>query len=436
MLARQLLTDDGAIFVAIDDHESHHLRMLMNEVFGEENFVAQIVWQKRYTRSNNTERFTSVIDHVLLYQKSEAFRPNLQPRTERDLVEFKNPDDDPRGPWKPTSFLNQVPPERRPNLTYPITNPNTGQVTENDRKAWRVNRETYERLLSEGRLWWGRDGARPIPQVKTYQSEVRQGLTPINFWSHQYAGHTDLAHAELKALFGRKVFDTPKPSLLIRRMLEHATGPEDYVLDFFAGSGSTAQAVMELNAEDGGARRYMLVQLPEPVSEGAFDTISAITRARARRVAERLASSTSDSSSHNGFRAFSLQPTQLPSWPSHDPPTDAEALLTQLHAQLEVGEQRSDGEALLFEVIPLVGLTLDVAYSRIDICGREVFEVSEGRLIFVPDTQAVTLDFIDELVRREPERVVFREASFDGDDGLMLAARQAAQRHAVVLHTV
>ena len=442
VLARNLLTDDGAIFVAIDDHEVHHLRLLMNEVFGEENFVASITWQKRYTRSNNTDRFTSVVDRILLFQRSEAFAANLQPRTDRDLVEFKNPDKDPRGPWKPTSFLNQVPPERRPNLAYTITNPNTGQATEPDRKAWRVNQAGFDRLSSEGRLWWGKDGTRPIPQVKTYQSEVRQGLTPINFWSHQFAGHTDLAHTELKELFGRKVFDTPKPSLLIRRILEHATGPTDTVLDFFAGSGSTGQAVLELNSDDGGRRRCILVQLPEPLTEGEFDTIAVITRERMRRVAQRLRGVGNLPPGQLGFRAFSLAESVLPTWPADGAPGDVAGLSALLEAHASGPSEDAAPGTLLFEVLLRAGVRLDrpvevvdVAWDGAEQASLSAFDVDNGRLL-VCLHPSIDRDAVEALVARGPERLVLLEDAFAGDDALRLTAVRLAAAATVELRTV
>ena len=434
VLARNLLRPDGAIFVAIDDHEVHHLRLLMNEIFGEENFVASIVWQKRYTRSNNTDRFTSVVDRILLFQRSDAFKANLQPRTERDSVDFKNPDDDPKGPWKPTSFLNQVPPERRPNLAYPITNPNTGKVTHPDRKAWRTNQAGFERLSSEGRLWWGKDGTRPIPQVKTYQSEVRQGLTPINFWSHQYAGHTDLAHTELKELFGRKVFDTPKPSLLIRRILEHASAPDDLVLDFFAGSGSTGQAVLELNRDDGGRRRCILVQLPEALTEGRYETIASITRDRLRRVAQRLRTSANLPPGQLGFRAFQLAPSVLPQWP-HEGLKDLQALEGALKAhESGLGSEAAPGE-VLFEILLRAGMRLDASVEVVSLGDNEAYEIDNGRLIICLD-EALERPSLDALLERRPERLVLREVLFEEKDAYRLEAVRAAEEASVELRTI
>jgi adenine-specific DNA-methyltransferase len=415
-VARSLLRPDGCVFVCVDHTESHHLRMLMNEVFGEENFVAQIAWQKRYTRANNTERFTSVVDQILLYQRSAEFKPNLLPRTDRDLTEFRNPDDDPRGPWKLTSFLNQVPPERRPNLVYPVTNPNTGVVTHNDRKAWRVNRAGYERLLGENRLWWGRAGTRAVPQVKTFLSEVRQGLTPINFWSYEYAGTSDRAHDELKELFGKKIFDTPKPTLLIRRMLEHATGPDDLVLDFFAGSGTTAAAVMDLNAQDGGRRRAILVQLPETIEgEGAYKTICDITRERVRREGAARADVLSEAA--RGFRAFRLGASGLPRWPKDLTEGELEAALGRAGA----GASSEHDEALLFEALLMAGFPLDSALNHTEVAGKSVTEVANKAMVVSLER---TLDdaFFEALATRGYRRVIVRDASFADDQARLRAS--------------
>jgi adenine-specific DNA-methyltransferase len=430
-LARELLAPDGALFVSIDDGELAHLRLLLDELFGREHFVAQIAWQKRYTRSNNTDGFTSVIDHVLLYRRSEAFEPRLLPRTDRDAAEFRNPDGDPRGPWKPTSFLNQVPPERRPNLAYPIINPTTGDTTLNTRKAWRTNREGFERLAREGRLWWGRDGRRPIPQVKTYLSEIRQGLTPTNFWSHAYAGHTDTAHTELKALFGKKVFDTPKPTLLIRRMLEHATGPDALVLDFFAGSGATAEAVLEQNLADGGSRRFILVQLPELVGRDGFDTIADITRARVRRVVERLGDALPVAA--RGFRAFKLSPPAIRPWPVV--PMTAARASAELRAQVDPAAPRGEAESVVFEVAARAGVPIGAPFSIVAVAAAEATLFADDALcvcLAEPMTDAIAAA----LAERRPAVAVCLERAFGGDDGLRLRVRDRLREAGVVLRTV
>ena len=260
--AHGLLRPDGSLFVSIDDNESHRLRHLLDEVFTPSYFVAQVEWQKRYTRSNNTNNFTTVLEHIVVYSRSDAFQVRLLPRTDEANARFTNPDNDPRGPWKAVPFLNPLSPDQRPNLCYPITNTNTGKTTVPTRKAWRRDKSEFERLLKENRFWWGRDGKSRVPDMKVFLSEVKQGMTPITFWDHEFAGHTDNANAEIKCLFGEKVFDTPKPSSLVRRVCQHGTDADttDYVMDFFAGSGSTGQAVIDQNRDDDGNRKYVLVE--------------------------------------------------------------------------------------------------------------------------------------------------------------------------------
>jgi site-specific DNA-methyltransferase (adenine-specific)/adenine-specific DNA-methyltransferase len=276
-LLRQFLKDDGAIFISIDDNEVGHLRLMMDEIFGKTNFVTQIEWQKRYTRSNNTNGFTTVVEHILVYQKSDSFQPNLVEKGEEADARYKNPDDDPRGPWKAIPFLNPLSPEARPNLCYDIIQPNTGEILKNTKKAWRASKETFETYVEENRVWWGSNGKSNIPNIKRFLSEVRSGMPPINFWDYGFAGHTDIANAEIKDLFGEKVFDTPKPSQLIARVIEHAADKDDLILDSFAGSGTTGHAVLKMNQQDGGNRRFILVEM-EP------DIARKLTSERLRRV--------------------------------------------------------------------------------------------------------------------------------------------------------
>ena len=309
LLARGLLTEDGAIFVSIGLTEHARLVQMLCEVMGEANFRADVVWQKRYTRSNNTRDFTTVVEHIVVFAKSAAFTVNLLPRTQAADARYANPDNDPRGPWKPASFLNPLPPAQRPNLCYPITNPSTGQVTWPTTHAWRRSAAEYERLAADGLLYWGTDGRSAVPSVKMFLAEVR-GLTPTDFWSHEYAGHTDEGTRDLAALIGGKVFNNPKPVKLMRRVLEHASDPSCTVLDFFAGTGTMAQAVLELNAADGGRRAFIAVQLPErchPRSAAArqgFTTIADICAERIRRAGAALRSAAPAHPSWDGDVGF------------------------------------------------------------------------------------------------------------------------------------
>ena len=273
-LLRKLLAPTGAIFISIDDNEYANLKLVCDEIFGMTNFRSDVIWQKRYTRSNNTVDFTNVTEHVLVYSKSAEFNVNLLPRNEETDKSYTNPDNDPRGPWMTSSFVNPATKEARPGLVYEIEAPD-GRIVTHPTHAWKQSRENYERLRDEGRFWWGLDGNAKYPRLKQYLSEAR-GLTPINLWTHEYAGNTDMGGNELKEIIGAKVFDYPKPSLLIRRVLEHATNSNSLVLDAFGGSGTTGQAVIQQNAIDGGNRRFILIELS--------DYVDTVTAERVRRV--------------------------------------------------------------------------------------------------------------------------------------------------------
>lgn len=256
VILRNLLSEDGSIWITLDDHESHYMKVLCDEIFGRENYRATITWQKKYSVSNNAKGLASITDFVLLYAKSPAFQNRLLPRSDEAKARYSNPDNDSRGPWKAVDYLNQATPSQRPNLCYDIRNPNTGAVIKNTKKAWKYATDVHQRHVAENRLWWGIDGTNTAPALKLFLSEVRDGMTPHNWWSHEDVGHTDEAKKEMIALFGAKdVFDTPKPERLIKRVLELATEPGDLVLDSFLGSGTTAAVAHKMG------RRWIGIEL-------------------------------------------------------------------------------------------------------------------------------------------------------------------------------
>jgi adenine-specific DNA-methyltransferase len=416
-LARNLLADDGAIFISIDANEIANLIRLLDEVMGEQNFRSNIVWQKRYTRSNNTQNFTAVVEYVVVFSKSDQFIVNLLPRTEEADARYSNPDNDPRGPWKGASFLNPATPAQRQNLCYEIINPNTGQSTWPTTNAWRRSKAEYDRLQAQGLLYWGVDGKSPVPSIKMFLSEVR-GLTPTNFWSHEYAGNTDDGTSDLTELIDGKVFDNPKPVLLIKRILEHATDQSSVVLDFFAGSGSMAQALLELNASDGGARRFIAVQIPENCDpkttayKAGFATIADIAKERVRRVGANIASTGGPDAARIdvGFRLLKVGSTNF---------TDVECLpdaLVQDDLVLfseSVKPDRTD-EDLLFQVLLQWGLELTMPIRVEQIDGREVFSVEEGTLITC-FAKHISPTVVREIARKQPMRAVFLDSGFATD---------------------
>jgi len=266
-LLREFLTEDGAIFVSIDDNELFLVKLLMDEIFGPRNFRSCITWQRKYSVSNNFKGIATIVDYILVYSKSQKFTNNLLPRTEASVGRYANPDNDPRGPWKPVDYLNQVSPDKRPNLCYDIINPNTGQVIRNTKKAWKFEEDVYKQHVKDRKLWWGKKGTNTAPSLKLFLSDVRDGMTPHNWWSHEEAGHTDEAKKEIEAILGPNTFDTPKPVRLIERILRIATNRDSLVLDSFAGSGTTGQAVLALNKVDGGNRQFILVEMDENICQ-------------------------------------------------------------------------------------------------------------------------------------------------------------------------
>ena len=292
-LARQLLADDGAIFVSIDDHEVHDLRLLMNEVFGEENFVATVIWQKVYSPKNTARHFSEDHDYIVVYAKNAStWRPDLMPRTEAANARYENPDNDPRDVWKPgdlsaRNFYGEG--------QYEVVSPSGKKFSPPKGRYWVVKKEEFDRLDKDNRIWWGEDGGN-MPAQKRFLSEVKQGMVPQTLWKYQDVGHTQEAKKELLEFVAFEntdnVLDTVKPTRLLQRVLQIATTPNgnDIVLDFFAGSAPLGQAVMKQNREDGGSRQFITIQLPEqlPKPEKKLKTIADISRARLRQAVKKL----------------------------------------------------------------------------------------------------------------------------------------------------
>ena len=267
-LLYKLLSDDGIIFISIDDTEQAYLKLVCDEIFGNGNFLASIAWEKRYTRSNNAKLFYSLKDTILCYRKSDALSVIKEARTAKADSNYSNPDSDPRGEWMTASYVNPATKDKRPNLVYPILSPD-GRTINHPTHAWKYSREEHERHKKEGRLWWGMDGTAIYPRLKLYKNEM-PGMVPVDLWSYKDTGTTDDGGNILKSIFGSMVFDTPKPVTLIERMIKMIPDKDAIILDSFAGSGTTAHAVLNMNKADGGNRKFILVEM-----EDYADTITA-----------------------------------------------------------------------------------------------------------------------------------------------------------------
>lgn len=424
VLARNLLTQDGVIFVSIDDNEVANLREILDEVFGPENFISQVVWQKVYSPMNSRQQVAIVHDYVLVYARDAAtWRPNLLPRTAAQDAAYKNPDDDPRGVWKATDATAAAG-HATANQFYELVTPSGQEFGPPTGRAWLYTHDRYLELLADNRIWFGKDG-RGRPAIKRFLSEVKQGRVPESFWPYSEVGHTQDAKKELleRVKFGssESVFDTPKPTRLIRRMLALATSADegDIVLDFFAGSGSTADAVLQQNAEDDGNRRFIAVQLPEPTGFDDFEQVSDITRARITTAMEDVGSS--------ALRSFKLASSNFLDDSTHEP-TD---LLDLRDTTLAAGADAFD--AIAAEVLLKEGVPLDAAWERVEADGAAV--ISAGGVAVV-----LSLDITDEIVESALELdarvVVFLEDGFAGVDAVKANAVTNARNREITLKTV
>lgn len=269
-LLREFLTEDGAIFISIADHEVHRLRMLMDEVFGPRNFVATVIWQKVYSPKSSAKHLSEDHDYILIYAKqADSWQPNLIPRTEEQDKRYKNPDDDPRGPWKPSGLDARNPYSKG---TYSITCPSGRVISGPPRGAyWRYSEEKFKELDKDGRIWWGKKG-NAVPQLKRFLSEVKSGRVPQTLWAYKEVGHTQEAKKEVVQICdfedSSSVFISPKPLRLLRRILQIGSDEASLILDSFAGTGTTGHAAIQANKADGGSRRFILIEMDENVCQG------------------------------------------------------------------------------------------------------------------------------------------------------------------------
>lgn len=258
-LLHELLAEQGTIWITLDDNEAARAKLILDEIFGDYNFIADIAWEKRYTRSNNAKKFYSLKDHVLVYRKSIALNKIKEPRSEDADEDYTNTDNDPRGPWMTSSYVNPATKEKRKNLVYGIKRPVNGELVEHPTHAWKYSKAECAKHEAEGRLWWGLDGLAQYPRLKLYLDEANE-MVPVDVWSYQEVGSSDDGGAQIKEIFGSAVFDNPKPSKLIEKVISLCPKKDALILDSFAGSGTTAHAVLAANASDGGNRRFILVE--------------------------------------------------------------------------------------------------------------------------------------------------------------------------------
>lgn len=418
-LARNLLRDDGVIFVSIDDNEVHNLRKLCDLVFGENNYVQEIIWEKKFAPQNDAKYFSLNHEHILCYAKSkEQFRRNLLPMTEEQIARYKNIDNDPRGPWQSDNLVVTT---YNVKYDYKITKPNGETVSPPNGRCWRVSKEKFNELLTDNRIWFGSDG-NGVPRLKRFLFEVQQGRVPISIFPYSEVGHTQEASKDLKELFdGKKVFDFSKPTRLIERLLRLSTDKDSLVLDFFAGSSTTAHAILKLNAEDGGTRRFIMVQLPELIDEKneayklGYKSICDISIDRIKRAAANIKKDNLKGYLDSGFKYFRLDSSNIQMW---NP--DVEQLEISLDKIIENFVKGRSEEDILYEIMLKYGLDLAYSIEEYTIASSRVFGVGSGALIVCLDDNITieTAEGIAEWVKEfgtKMTRVVFKDNGFQSD---------------------
>ncbi|MEA4833919.1 MAG: site-specific DNA-methyltransferase [Anaeromusa sp.] len=413
VIARNLLRDDGVVFISIDDNEVTQLRKICDEVFGESNFVANIVWQKKYGPANDSTTISPTHDHIIVYARSVLnWTMGLLPRNENQLAAFKNPDNDPRGLWRASDLSAR---SYSAACDYVIVGPNGEEFRPPASRSWILNKQRYEELLADNRITFGTSG-NGRPMQKKFLSEVRDGITPETWWAREFADDNKNARYEMKALFPENVFDTPKPSKLIYRLLQVCNvASNDIILDFFSGSATTAHAVMKLNAEDGGKRKFIMVQLPEVCAEGTeaakagYSTICEIGKERIRRAGDKIKDEAGLLSQELdiGFRVFKLADTNMNDvyYAAGDYTQDMLSLM-----EGNIKPDRTDMD-LLFGCLIDWGLPLSLPHTHEQIDGFTVHTYNDGDLIAC-FAEKISETAIRKIASCKPLRAVFRDSSF------------------------
>lgn len=433
MLARNLLTNDGVIFISIDDNEVDNMRKLADEIFGQHNFIGTVIWERAFSPKNDAKFFSSSHDYIIVYAKDLLkFDIGKLPRTKEMNERYKNPDNDPHGAWQSGDLTAKT---YSAAYDYPIRTPSGKSIMPTSGRSWITSKEKMQQWIDEGRIWFGANGD-STPRYKRYLSEMTGGIVPVTLWKYEDVGHSQEGRQELKNLFdGRGYFDGPKPIRLLKQVLKIANlNSDSIVLDFFSGSATTAHAVMQLNAEDGGNRKFIMVQLPEPCDEkseaykAGYQNICEIGKERIRRAGEKIlkecgaadeqsgaeqltfdssTSSTTHSKPDVGFRVFKLDDSNMKDV-YYSAEEYSQDTLDEMVSNIKEGRSALD---LFFGCLLDWGLPLSMPYHSEEIDGCTVHTYNDGDLIACFDKN-IPESVIKEIAKRKPLRAVFRDAGF------------------------
>lgn len=478
-LAANLLRDDGVIFISIDDVEIDNLKKLCNEIFGEENFVAQFIWQSRQNKDNRNITGVS-IDHEYVVCYTKQFGHRVFRGTDRKTEQYKNPDNDPRGPWTSANMVGLATADARPNLHYDLINPADGRNYGCPEKGWRYDRNTMNRLIQEGRIIWP-DNPDGRPRKKSFLNELSDNLP--GFSSVFSTGvYTNTATKEIGGLFNKYLFDFPKPVEVIKQLVSQVSNTDDIILDFFSGSATTAHAVMQLNAEDGGNRRFILVQLPELCDEKSeayktgYKNICEIGKERIRRAGKMLKDALESSGlfvsamkrhqdQHDslegfayaeweespevinakkemaakldvGFRVFKLDTSNLETWdatPIEDEQLDL--LYRRMNSMIHrVKPERTDLD-MIYEIMLKLGVPLTYSVTPFSINNKTVYGVGDDCLLLVCLAEDVQPEDVEQMTEYVPAKIIISRDSF-ADDTAMANAYYILRDHGIELKLV
>ncbi|MDM8556985.1 site-specific DNA-methyltransferase [Desulfococcaceae bacterium HSG7] len=436
VVARDLLKEDGVIFISIDDNEVHNLRKICDEIFGEENYISDFIWEKKYTTSNNIAGVSSVHEYIISYSKDSGYlNRTIQrlPYTKEAQARYKNPDNDKRGDWMDVSYHGPKSPVERPNLNYPIMHPKTGEAIWPKEKSWAYEKAVHDVHVIEKRLFWGKNYTYSEPRLKKYINEIRGGLVPKSLLTNKNVGGTSNGRANLRDMLSTQagaVFDNPKPVNLLKHLMYIGLKSSDIILDFFSGSATTAHAVMQQNAEDNGNRKFIMVQCTEKTDEkseaykAGYKTIAEIGKERIRRAGKKIKEEleeknrqlkigekpTDPSKLDIGFRVYKTASGNMKDVYYHPEKLDQKTL-PGLESNIKEGRTPDD---LLTQVILDLGLELNLPGEQKEIFGNTVFIVQTNALVACFDDK-INFEIVDHIADLKPFKVVFKDAGFADD---------------------
>ncbi|MCA6400464.1 MAG: site-specific DNA-methyltransferase [Cytophagales bacterium] len=450
-LAKNLLKEDGLIFISIDDNEINNLKVLLNEIFGEENFVAQFIWKSRQNKDNRSITGVST-DHEYIICFAKQTDEKLIRGDERKIDQYKNPDNDSRGSWVSGNMVGLLPENLRPNCHYDLINPETGINYGKPKLGWRYDKNTMKRLIEEKRILWPEE-ATGRPRKKVFLNELKGDFTGLSSIIGENIFTRD-GTKEISDLFGFKAFDFPKPSNLIKSLLLQSTNEDDLVLDIFAGSGTTAHAVLDLNKEDGGSRKFICVQIPEPTDEKSeafikgYKTIADITKDRIKKVSEKIKIEFLDKTAKEaktifgtpnsnieldlGFKVYKLAQSNFKIWDATLEKTP-EVIQAKLFEHINHISPEAEQEAILYELLLKSGFELTTPIEKLTLAGLTVFSIAEGQLLICLEKE-LSHDCLKAMAELHPTRVICLDEAFKGTnaDALKTNAVQIMKSKGVV----